>query len=84
MVKAALDVGYRHVDTVECFELCSSLFRSKVSWIRPQTTVSQSQGGNPIAFSPLFFAIGNEESVGRALRESNVPRHEIFLTTKLE
>src|SRR5215831_12237917 len=26
---------------------------------------------------------GNEESVGRALRDSGVPRHEIFLTTKL-
>lgn len=25
---------------------------------------------------------GNEESVGRALRDSGVPRHEIFLTTK--
>ncbi|KAI0731715.1 Aldo/keto reductase [Fomitopsis betulina] len=43
MVKAALDVGYRHVDTA-----------------------------------------ANYESVGRALRESNVPRHEIFLTTKLD
>ena len=27
-------------------------------------------------------AYGNEESVGRALRESDVPREEIFLTTK--
>ncbi len=26
---------------------------------------------------------GNEESVGRALRDSGVPRHEVFLTTKL-
>jgi 2,5-diketo-D-gluconate reductase A len=25
---------------------------------------------------------GNEESVGRALRDSGVPRHEVFLTTK--
>jgi diketogulonate reductase-like aldo/keto reductase len=25
---------------------------------------------------------GNEESVGRALRESGVPRHEVFVTTK--
>src|SRR6202045_5066201 len=28
-------------------------------------------------------AYGNEESVGRALRESGVPRDEVFLTTKL-
>lgn len=27
-------------------------------------------------------AYGNEESVGRGLRESGVPRHEVFLTTK--
>src|SRR5246127_2685947 len=27
-------------------------------------------------------AYGNEESVGRALRESGVPRHEVFITTK--
>jgi diketogulonate reductase-like aldo/keto reductase len=27
-------------------------------------------------------AYGNEESVGRALRNSGVPRHEVFLTTK--
>src|SRR5437588_9739347 len=27
-------------------------------------------------------AYGNEESVGRALRESGVPRDEVFLTTK--
>jgi diketogulonate reductase-like aldo/keto reductase len=25
---------------------------------------------------------GNEESVGRALRDSGIPRHEVFLTTK--
>src|SRR3981081_3581347 len=27
-------------------------------------------------------AYGNEESVGRALRESGVPREDVFLTTK--
>ena len=27
---------------------------------------------------------GNEESVGKALQESGVPRADIFLTTKLE
>src|SRR2546429_1950008 len=27
-------------------------------------------------------AYGNEESVGRALRDSGVPRREVFLTTK--
>lgn len=28
-------------------------------------------------------AIGDEESVGRAIKESGVPRSEIFITTKL-
>jgi diketogulonate reductase-like aldo/keto reductase len=27
-------------------------------------------------------AYGNEESVGRALRDSGIPRHEVFITTK--
>jgi len=43
-VRAALELGYRHVDTAQAY--------------------------------------GNEESVGRALRESGVPREEVFLTTK--
>lgn len=45
MVKNALDLGYRHIDTAANY--------------------------------------GNEESVGRAIRESNVPRQDIFITTKL-
>jgi diketogulonate reductase-like aldo/keto reductase len=44
-VKAAIEAGYRHIDTATAY--------------------------------------GNEESVGRAVRESGVPRNEIFLTTKL-
>ncbi|NUP46927.1 MAG: aldo/keto reductase [Catenulispora sp.] len=44
-VTAALDIGYRHVDTAAAYE--------------------------------------NERGVGRALRESDVPREEVFLTTKL-
>lgn len=43
--RAALDAGYRHIDTAAVY--------------------------------------GNEESVGRAIKESGVPRKEIFLTTKL-
>lgn len=43
-VRAALERGYRHVDTAQAY--------------------------------------GNEESVGRALRESGVPRTEVFVTTK--
>ena len=43
-VRAALELGYRHVDTAQAY--------------------------------------GNEESVGRALRESGVPREEVFVTTK--
>ena len=27
---------------------------------------------------------GNEESVGRAIKESNVPREELFITSKLK
>jgi diketogulonate reductase-like aldo/keto reductase len=44
-VKAALDLGYRHIDT-------AAIYR-------------------------------NEESVGQAIRESGVPREDIFVTTKL-
>ncbi|MGZ9143249.1 MAG: aldo/keto reductase [Candidatus Binatia bacterium] len=44
-VRAALDAGYRHIDTA------------------------------------AFY--GNEESVGKAVRESGIPRGEIYLTTKL-
>src|SRR5437867_12990875 len=29
-------------------------------------------------------AYGNEESVGRALRESGIPREEVFVTTKFQ
>jgi 2,5-diketo-D-gluconate reductase A len=43
-VRAALELGYRHIDTAQAY--------------------------------------GNEESVGRALRDSGVPRDEVFITTK--
>lgn len=45
MIKDALEIGYRHIDTAAMY--------------------------------------GDEESVGRAIRESGVPREEIFITTKL-
>lgn len=45
MVKAALDAGYRHIDTAQIYK--------------------------------------NEEGVGRAIAASDVPREEIFLTTKV-
>ena len=45
VVRQALDLGYRHIDTA------------------------------------AYYA--NEEGVGRAIRESGVPREEIFVTTKL-
>jgi len=44
-VRAALDVGYRHIDTARIY--------------------------------------GNEEDVGRAIRDSGIAREEIFVTTKL-
>jgi diketogulonate reductase-like aldo/keto reductase len=44
-VKAALEAGYRHIDTARAY--------------------------------------GNEASVGRAIRDSGIPRDEIFVTTKL-
>jgi diketogulonate reductase-like aldo/keto reductase len=44
-VRAALELGYRHVDTAKIY--------------------------------------GNEEAVGAAIRESGLPREEIFVTTKL-
>ncbi|HEV7941652.1 MAG TPA: aldo/keto reductase [Solirubrobacteraceae bacterium] len=43
-VRAALDLGYRHIDTAQAY--------------------------------------GNEQSVGQALRESGLPREEVFITTK--
>jgi 2,5-diketo-D-gluconate reductase A len=43
-VSAALELGYRHIDTAQAY--------------------------------------GNERSVGRALRDSGVPREEVFVTTK--
>jgi diketogulonate reductase-like aldo/keto reductase len=43
-VRAALELGYRHIDTAQAY--------------------------------------GNEESVGRALRDASIEREEIFLTTK--
>jgi 2,5-diketo-D-gluconate reductase A len=43
-VRAALELGYRHVDTAQAY--------------------------------------GNEQSVGQGLRESGVPREEVFVTTK--
>jgi len=43
-VRAALELGYRHIDTAQAY--------------------------------------GNEASVGRALRESGIPRDEVFITTK--
>src|SRR5215218_9171604 len=43
-VRAALEAGYRHIDTAQAY--------------------------------------GNEESVGRALRDSGVPREAVFITTK--
>ena len=46
VVKDALELGYRHIDTVQSYL--------------------------------------NEEGVGRAIRESGIPREEIFVTTKLE
>ena len=43
-VRAALELGYRHIDTAQAY--------------------------------------GNEESVGQGLRDSGVPREEVFITTK--
>ena len=45
-VRAALELGYRHIDTAQAY--------------------------------------GNEASVGRALRESGIPRDDVFITTKFQ
>lgn len=45
VVKDALEVGYRHIDTAQAYE--------------------------------------NEEGVGKAIRESDIPREEIFVTSKI-
>ncbi|MCE2141962.1 aldo/keto reductase, partial [Streptococcus thermophilus] len=44
-VKAALEAGYRHIDTAAAYK--------------------------------------NEESVGKAIADSGIPREELFITTKL-
>ncbi|KAJ4483598.1 aldo/keto reductase [Lentinula aciculospora] len=36
-----------------------------------------------VVFEGLFSFIGNEKQVGKAIRDSGIPRNEIFLTTKL-
>ena len=46
MVKNALEMGYRHIDTAHGY--------------------------------------GNEQAVGKAIRDSGIPREEIFVTTKLK
>jgi alcohol dehydrogenase (NADP+) len=29
------------------------------------------------------YAYGNEKEIGQAIKESGIPRHEVFVTTKL-
>ena len=45
VVKNAIEVGYRHIDTAQAY--------------------------------------GNEEGIGKALKELNIPREELFITTKV-
>lgn len=63
MVKTALKIGYRHLDTVSA----STTHQRNTSTDR----MMQASG------------YGNEEHVGKAVKESGIPRSEIYITTKL-
>ena len=60
----ALQLGYRHIDTVSAIIIIDEGFLSGVNFLQA-------------------YGYANEEQVGRAIRESGVPREEIFVTTKL-
>ena len=72
-VEIALKTGYRHIDT---YVSHSYIYKYKYIYIY-------------ILFYLFFFlnisasAYGNEKEVGEAIRRSNVPREDIFVTTKL-
>lgn len=90
MVKTALDLGYRHIDTVE-YHLSSPSSIAMFSVRNPRRRLQAANYGEPTVYEGQrshtrndIHTLGNEQSVGRALKESRVPRDEIFLTTKLE
>lgn len=67
--KVALEEGYRHFDTAY---LCKHRSRLFSVWIL--------QG---LIYACITLVDKTEESLGKAIRESNVPREQIFVTTKL-
>lgn len=80
MVKTALQLGYRHIDTVSNGSYLRYIYSNFLNTDRLQIMVCRYPSWY---FRNYLPRLGNEESVGKALKESNVPRDEIFLTTKL-
>ena len=82
MVKAALELGYRHVDTVQHSVAHLDIsFWALIDNCRLRTTVGRSR---VLSGQSSRVLIGNEVSVDKALQGTDIPRHEIFVTTKLE
>ncbi|KAF8625053.1 hypothetical protein AX15_005583 [Amanita polypyramis BW_CC] len=65
MVRKAVDIGYRHIDTAANYGLSDLLILFCLEC------------------SDVMDGVGDEESVGRALRESGVPRADVYIVTKL-
>ena len=82
MVRTALELGYRHIDTV-MHKIVYTTVISNNLYRLPTTVCTISILSASTVFFIIIYTLGNEESVGIAIRESKIPRNEIFLTTKL-
>lgn len=71
MVLDALRVGYRHLDTVGEF----------TADVRHPCMTRHT--GSALALLQAD-GYGNEQAVGKAVRDSGIPRKDIFVTTKLK
>lgn len=85
MVRTALRLGYRHIDTV-------SLHNHDYNIIKGDRKISSLRGTGCKLWYIIIHAsancvstrnAGDEISVGQGIRESGIPRSEIYVTTKL-